>query len=196
MKKIVTFKCRKYDSLSVPLYHIYVYDINNNLITDKYKLFEVIDGSKHYGALALGGFFSYHITKGSSKRIASGIVKKVPSDLFEDSEGFKNDIVKNYERPVEEKVGLPTLLDYIEEHDSTFNIERFSEELNLICNKNFSKTKVTTATFKIEVPTEDNEKTTAQSCCARCFCPSLCNHSPHRCGATCFLCSRPKLQEA
>ena len=36
MKKIVTFKCRKYDSLSVPLYHIYVYDINNNLITDKY----------------------------------------------------------------------------------------------------------------------------------------------------------------
>ena len=131
-----------------------------DLITDKYRLFEVIDGSKHYGALALGGFFSYHITKGSSKRIASGIVKKVPSDLFEDSEGFKNDIIKNYERPVEEKVGLPTLLDYIEEHDSTFNIERFSEELNLICNKNFSKTKVTTATFKIEVPTEDNEKTT------------------------------------
>lgn len=131
-----------------------------DLLTAKYKVFEVIDGSKHYGALALGGFFSYHITKGSSKRIASGIVKKVPSDLFEDSEGFKNDIIKNYERPVEEKVGLPTLLDYIEEHDSTFNIERFSEELNLICNKNFSKTKVTTATFKIEVPTEDNEKTT------------------------------------
>ena len=129
-----------------------------DLITDKYKLFEVIDGTKHYGALALGGFFSYHITKESSKRIASGIVKKVPSDLFEDSEGFKNDIIKNYERPVEEKVGLPTLLDYIEEHDSTFNTERFSEELNLICNKNFSKTKVTTATFKIEVPVPNSEK--------------------------------------
>ena len=128
------------------------------LLTDKYKIFEVIDGSKHYGALALGGYFNKHITKGSAKRIASGIVKKVPSDLFENSEGFKNDILKNYERPVEEKTGLPTLIEYIEEADSNFNIEKFSEELNLICNKNFMKEKIATATFKIEVPVKSNEE--------------------------------------
>ena len=130
------------------------------LVTDKYKIFEVIDGSKHYGALALGGFFSYHITKGSAVKIASGIVKKVPSDLFKNSKGFKNDIIKNYERPIEEKQGLPTLLDYIEDYDSTFNIEGFSEELNSICNKKFRKEKVATITInKIKVPVylmEDN----------------------------------------
>jgi len=128
------------------------------LLTDKYNIFSVIDGSKHYGALALGGYFTKHITKGSSRRIASGIVKKVPSDLFEDSEGFKNDILKNYERPVEEKTGLPTLIEYIEEANSNFNVEKFSEELNLICNKNFIKEKVATAVFKIEVPVPESEE--------------------------------------
>ena len=128
------------------------------LITNKYKLFSVIDGSKHEGALALGGYFNKHISKGSSRRIASGIVNNVPSDLFEDSEAFKKTILESYERQLEEKVGLPTLLDLIEEHDSTFNIERFSEELNLICNKNFRKEKVATAVFKIEVPVESNEE--------------------------------------
>ena len=128
------------------------------LITDKYKLFSVIDGSKHEGALALGGYFNKHITKGSSRRIASGIVNNVPSDLFEDSEAFKKTILESYERQLEEKVGLPTLLDLIEDYDSTFNIERFSEELNLICNKNFIKEKVATAVFKIEVPVPESEE--------------------------------------
>ena len=124
-----------------------------DLLTAKYKVFEVIDGSKHYGALALGGYFEKHITKGSAERIASGIVKKVPSDLFNDSEAFKYDIIKNYIRDVEEKTGLPTLLDYIEDSDSNFNFEKFSEELNLICNRNFRKEKVATATInKIKVP--------------------------------------------
>ena len=113
-----------------------------DLITDKYKVFEVIDGSKHYGALALGGFFSYHITKESSRRIASEIVKKVPSGLFEDSEGFKRDILISYERPVEEKQGLPTLLEYIEEADLDFNTELFSKELIAIVSKEFEETKL------------------------------------------------------
>ena len=128
------------------------------LITDKYKLFSVIDGSKHEGALALGGYFNKHISKNSSRRIASGIVNNVPSDLFEDSEAFKKTILESYERQLEEKVGLPTLLDLIEDYDSSFNIERFSEELNLICNKNFIKEKIATATFKIEVPVPDSEE--------------------------------------
>ena len=113
-----------------------------DLITDKYKVFEVIDGFKHYGALALGGFFSYHITKDSSRKIASGIVKKVPSGLFEDSEGFERDILISYERPVEEKQGLPTLLEYIEEADLDFNTEVFSKELIAIVSKEFEETKL------------------------------------------------------
>ena len=127
-----------------------------------YKVFTILDGndSKHYGAVALGGFFSYHITKNSSRRIASGIVKKVPSDLFKDSEAFKRDILINYERPVEEKTGLPTLIDLIEETDSTVNTTKLSEELNIICNKNFRKEKVATTTFKIEVP--DKEETSVK----------------------------------
>ena len=131
-----------------------------DVITDKYKLFEVIDGSKHEGAVALGGFFSYHISKESSIKIANGIVKKVPSDLFEDSGAFKKTLLVSYERPIEEKAGLPTLLDLIEDYDSTFNITGFSEELNNICNKQFRKEKVATITInKIEVPVylmEDN----------------------------------------
>ena len=117
------------------------------LVATKYKLFEAIDGSKHEGALALGGFFNYHISKKSCRRIASGILEKVPSDLFEDNEAFKKTLLESYERPIEEKAGLPTLLDLIEEHDSDFNISSFSEELNLICNKNFLKEKVATATI-------------------------------------------------
>ena len=123
------------------------------LVTDKYNIFSVIDGTKHYGALALGGYFTKHISKISSMKIATGIVKKVPSGLFKDSEAFKNDIVKNYVRDVEEKTGLPTLIEYIEESDPDFNTTKFSEELELICNSNFSKRKVATATIdKTKVP--------------------------------------------
>ena len=118
-------------------------------------IFEAIEGAKHEGTLALGGFFSYHITKMSSRKIATGIVNNVPSDLFEDSGAFKKTLLVSYERPVEEKAGLPTLIDLIEDLDSTFNTTKLSEELNLICNRNFRKEKVTTTSFKIEVPDED-----------------------------------------
>ena len=122
------------------------------LITDKYKLFEAIEGAKHEGTLALGGFFSYHISKNSSRKIATGIVKEIGS-IFEDSEAFKKTLLVSYERPIEEKAGLPTLLDLIESLDSTFNISNFSEEINLICNRNFKKEKVSTATInKNKVP--------------------------------------------
>jgi len=120
-------------------------------------IFKAIEGSKHEGTLALGGFFSYHITKMATRKIATGIVKEIGS-LFEDSEAFKKTLLVSYERPVEEKAGLPTLLDLIESLDSTFNTAKLSEELNLICNKNFLKEKVATTVFKIEVPVESNEE--------------------------------------
>ena len=126
-------------------------------------IFEAIEGSKHEGTLALGGFFSYHISKGSSRKIAKGIIEKVPSDLFEDSGAFKKTLLVSYERPIEEKAGLPTLLDLIESLDSGFNTNRFSEELNLICNRNFRKEKVATTTFKIEVPVESNEEDSTEA---------------------------------
>lgn len=115
-------------------------------------IFEAIEGAKHEGTLALGGFFSYHISKNSSRKIASGIVEKIGS-IFEDSGAFKKTLLVSYERPIEEKAGLPTLLDLIEDLDSTFNTAKFSEELNLICNRNFRKEKVATATInKTKVP--------------------------------------------
>lgn len=120
-------------------------------------VFKAIEGSKHEGTLALGGFFSYHISKMSSRKIATGIVKEIGS-IFEDSEAFKKTLLVSYERPVEEKAGLPTLLDLIEDLDSTFNTAKFSEEINLICNRNFRKEKVATTVFKIEVPVESNEE--------------------------------------
>lgn len=113
-----------------------------DLITTKYNLFSVIDGSKHYGAIALGGFFSYHITKNSSRRIASGIIKNVPENLFNDNEAFKRTLLKSYERPIEEKQGLPTLLELIEESDLDFNTEIFSKELLAIVTKEFEETKL------------------------------------------------------
>lgn len=36
MKKSVTLKCKKNDSLNVPLYRIRIYDITDNLIIDNY----------------------------------------------------------------------------------------------------------------------------------------------------------------
>ena len=131
-----------------------------DLIANKYEVFSILDGidSKHEGALALGGFFNYHITKMNARKIATGIVKNVPSDLFKDSEAFKKTILESYERPVEEKVGLPTLLEYLEEANPDVNTNRLSEELNLICNKNFLKEKVATTVFKIEVPVDNKEE--------------------------------------
>lgn len=109
------------------------------LITDKYKLFEVIDGSKHEGTVALGGCFTYHITKNSSRKIASGIVKNIGS-IFNDVAAFKKSLLVSYERPVEEKAGLPTLLEIIEDYDSTFNTKGFTEELLSIITKEFEET--------------------------------------------------------
>ena len=114
-------------------------------------IFEATEGAKHTTTLYLGGFFSYHITKTSSKRIASGIVKEIGS-IFEDSKAFKKTLLESYERKVD-KAGLPKLIEHIEEHDSNFNVNKFKEELNIICNKNFRKEKVATVTInKIEVP--------------------------------------------
>ena len=111
------------------------------LITDKYNLFSVIDGSKHEGTVALGGFFSYHITKSSSRKIAEGIVKKVGS-LFEDSGAFKKTLLVSYERPIEEKAGLPTLIELIEDYDSDFNTVAFKTQLLELCTNEFEETKL------------------------------------------------------
>lgn len=112
-----------------------------DLLTAKYKVFEVIDGSKHEGTVALGGFFSYHITKSSSRKIAEGIVKKVGS-LFEDSGAFKKTLLVSYERPIEEKAGLPTLIELIEDYDSDFNTVAFKTQLLELCTNEFEETKL------------------------------------------------------
>lgn len=94
MKKIVTFKCRKYDSLSVPLYHIYVYDINNNLITDKYT--NNIGNIKI--AFSYYGIYKLHILDSRNCRkncIVILVNEKFPDELF-----IINDIKTNNFHPI------------------------------------------------------------------------------------------------
>lgn len=115
-------------------------------------IFKSIEGSKHEGTLALGGFFSYHISKDSAGKIASGIIKKIGS-IFDDAEAFKKTLLVSYERPNEEKAGLPSLVNLIKDLDPDFNTAIFSDKLNLICNKKFKKEKVATTTInKNKVP--------------------------------------------
>ena len=114
-------------------------------------IFPIIDGAKHNGALYLGGYFSYHISKDSSSQIAEGIVKKI-GDIFDNSQDFIKTVLKNYDRQ-ENKAGLPKLCELIQQRDNNFNINVFSDELNNICNKQFRKEKITTITInENEVP--------------------------------------------
>ena len=76
----------------------------------------------HEGTLALGGFFSYHISKESAGKIASGIIKKIGS-IFDNAEAFKKTLLVSYERPIEEKAGLPSLIDLIENDNKTLFYE-------------------------------------------------------------------------
>ncbi len=108
-------------------------------------LFKIIPNEKHYTAKDLGGYFSNHITKGSSSQIANGIIKKV-GKKFDSTVGFKNTVLKNYDRDTN-KTGLPTLVnrtsENIEKRNNTkFNITEFVDELESICNNSFSKDNV------------------------------------------------------
>lgn len=131
-------------------------ELNDNEISKVIELivpiFKSIEGSKHEGTLALGGFFSYHISKDSAGKIASGIIKKIGS-IFDDAKSFKKTLLISYERPIEEKAGLPSLVNLIKDLDPDFNTTTFSDKLNLLCNKKFRKEKVATTTInKNKVP--------------------------------------------
>lgn len=131
-------------------------ELNDNEINKVIELivpiFKSIEGSKHEGTLALGGFFSYHISKESAGKIASGIIKKIGS-IFDDVNAFKKTLLISYERPNEEKAGLPSLVNLIKDLNPDFNTTIFSDNLNSICNKKFKKEKVATTTInKNKVP--------------------------------------------
>lgn len=100
-------------------------------------IFPVIDGKKHTGAMYLGGYFSYHITKDSSSQIAKGIVKEIGT-IFNNSQDFINTVLENYTRQVN-KAGLPKLCKLIQQRDNTFNIGIFTSKLNSICNPDYKK---------------------------------------------------------
>ena len=100
-------------------------------------IFPVIDGKKHTGAMYLGGYFSYHITKDSTSQIANGIVKEIGT-LFDNSQDFINTVLNNYDRPVN-KAGLPKLCKLIQHRDNTFNVGIFTSKLNSICNPYYKK---------------------------------------------------------
>lgn len=92
---------------------------------------------KHKGAMYLGGYFSYHISKKSAVKICNGIVKQVGT-VFKDSNEFKHTVLQNYDTDTKEKGGLPKLCKLLSTAKN-FNVSKFSDKLNGICNSNFKK---------------------------------------------------------
>lgn len=103
-------------------------------------LFKTINDEKHLSALALGGYFSNHINIESAQKIANGIVRKVGS-IFRNSQDFKKSILKNYNErgDIQNKTGLPRFCGYVLKKDSNFNVVKFMDDINAICNKEFKK---------------------------------------------------------
>lgn len=102
-----------------------------------------LDGKKHTATLYIGGYFSYHITKESARKIAKGIVDKVGDGFFDNPVAFKQTILKNYRHNHErEKAGLPKLCKLIHEKDPDYDITKFGDKLQSICNKSFTKKEV------------------------------------------------------
>lgn len=106
-----------------------------NLVTPIYK---ELDGKKHEATLYLGGFFSYHITKDSANKIANGIIKRV-GKLFDSTQAFKHTLLQNYEEKERLKAGLPKLTELILSYNGKFNVSKFTDEINHICNSKFTK---------------------------------------------------------
>jgi len=96
-----------------------------------------IDGSKHYGALFLGGYFSRNITASSCNKVANGIIREI-GHLFNDSTEFKKTLLKNYNKSDEYKGGLPKFCEIVESMDQTFNTSKFIFQMNKICRKKFT----------------------------------------------------------
>lgn len=95
------------------------------------SIFPMLDGVKNKATLYLGGFFSYHIDKPSTNKIANGIIKEV-GNVFEDSEKFKKILLENYNRSTA-KGGLPKLCELIKSRNSEFDIDSFCKSLTAIC---------------------------------------------------------------
>lgn len=105
-------------------------------------IFEILNsGGKHDGTRHLGGYFSYHITKKTTSKIADKIIKKIGT-IFDSPSEFKRTLLVSYERDITNKTGLPKLTELILSFDKTFNISSFTDELQSICNPNFTKEKV------------------------------------------------------
>ncbi len=97
-------------------------------------IFSMTDGTKHTVALYLGGYFSYHIDKASTNRIADGIINEV-GNLFEDTSAFKHTLLQNYGKDIA-KGGLPKLCEIINECDNSYDTGLFAERLTKICGLN------------------------------------------------------------
>lgn len=113
----------------------------NQIVKLVAPIYKLLDGKKHEATLYLGGYLSYHITKNSAGKIANGIVNKV-GKLFDDTEAFKHTLLQNYEEKERLKAGLPKLTDLILNYNKKFNISSFTDELNSICNEDFTKIQV------------------------------------------------------
>ena len=103
----------------------------NKVVELTIPIFKITDGAKHEVTLALGGFFSYHVSRESTAKIGQNIVKKIGT-IFNDSNAFIDTLLTNYDK-YEDKTGLPSLIKLIEDHDSDFDVDSFAEQLYYIC---------------------------------------------------------------
>ena len=100
-------------------------------------VFKIPGMAKHKADLYLGGYFSYHITKDSSSKIADGVIKEI-GNIFKDTDHFKRTLINNYSKE-DAKAGLPKLSNHILSYDKTFNISKFTDKLNSICYPDYKK---------------------------------------------------------
>jgi len=99
-------------------------------------ILQSINGEKHNGSMALGGYFSKNITQKSAEAICDLIIDEI-GDIFISSSDFKKTVIKNYNSNREDKAGLPTLVKIVKSRDVAFNGDKFIFEMNRLCKKQF-----------------------------------------------------------
>lgn len=102
------------------------------LLIDIGKRFKSIN---HNLALAIGGYFSRHISQGSAEQITNKVIKSIP---FKDNgASFKTTVLYNYSSESNKKKGLPSISDYLKksglfnETEADFYIMQLEKNCNM-----------------------------------------------------------------
>ncbi len=97
----------------------------NNILKEADK-----SNCKHYVSLALGGYFSKHITEKSANKICNNVVSEI-GNLMNNTGLFMQTVLNNYNNPIEQKTGIPTIRDELLPDNETVE-KALKEMLNTI----------------------------------------------------------------